>query len=508
MEEGTIDLAQTLFVPMKFDLPMNIQNGKVDGQITMSAEIGQTTHKDSFDFRVFAPPAPLSTKVAVYDPASQTADLLRRLGCSAHEWDQMTAEPLIVIGRSALMARPVLLRELEPFVRDGARVIVFIQDPQFMRDRLGLRVAWHMSRRVFPVSAHHPAMAGLDALDLSDWAGSSTLLEPYPNGTWEKPFPFDYEPPMAFYGWRWGGRGAVASASVEKPHKGSWRPILEEEFDLAYSSLMELDYGKGRLIWCMLDLEDHAAEDPAALQLAGQIVHYAQRAPLMPQARKTFYIGDDDGAILLNDLGLLYEKTNAIPAGADLVVIGQDTGLSDAALGAYVRGGGKVLVLPRSGVSLPLGGTQKKVDSFHGSLAVPDWPETRGLSKSDLRWRTDAAAWVIASGGDVGADGLLARKALGEGVLMYCQLDPNRFEADVYTYFRFTRWRQTRALCQVLANMGGQFAADSLIFTAIPASAATQLWTYEPVKQPSGFYSSDYRSDFVLGDDPYRYYDW
>lgn len=505
---GVLDLAQTLFLPIKFSAPGHINGAKVDGHITLSAEIGQATHEDRFDFRVFAPPAPLSTKLAVYDPAGQTTELLRRLGCSVHEWDQVTAEPLIAIGRSALMARPVLLRELEPFVRAGARVIVFIQDPEFIRNRFGLRVAWHMSRRAFPVSASHPVTARLDALDLRDWAGSSTLLEPYPNGTWEKPFAFDYEPPMALYGWRWGGRGALATASVEKPHKSSWRPIIESEFDLAYSPLMELDYGKGRLIWCMLDLEDHAAQDPAAWQLASQIMHYAQMAPLASKARKTVYIGDNEGAILLNDLGLLYEKATSIAADADLVVIGSGAGPSDRALGAFIRRGGKALVLPRSGESLPLDGRQKKVKNFHGSLNVPNWREARGLSKSDLRWRTDMEAWVIASGGEVGADGLLARKVLGDGVLIYCQLDPNRFDADIKTYFRFTRWRQTRALCQVLANLGGQFKADSLIFTAIPASAATDLWTFEPVKQPSGFYHSDYRDDYILGDDPYRYYNW
>ena len=507
-KQGTIDLAQTLFVPITFNAPLHIKGPKVDGQITMSVKIGQATHEDRFAFRVFAPPAPLSSELAVYDPAGKTTELLRRLGYSVHEWDQVTADPLMVIGRSALIGRPDLLRELEPFVQNGARVIVFIQDPEFMRNRLGLRVAWDMSRRVFPVAASHPVMAGLDATDLSDWAGSSTLLEPYPNGTWEKPFGYDYETPMALYGWRWGGRGAVASAPVEKPHKGSWRPILEDEFDLAYSPLMELDYGKGRLIWCMLDLEDHAAKDPAALQLAGQIMRYAQTAPLRPKAGRTVYIGDDASTKLLDDLGLLYEKAAAIQADADLVVVGSINGPSDETLNAFVQGGGKVLVLPRSGESLPLGGTQKKVGSFHGSLNVPDWPQARGLSESDLRWRTDTEAWLIASGGDVGADGLLARKVLGKGVLVYCQLDPNRFDADVKTYFRFPRWRQTRALCQVLSKLGGRFAADKLIFTAIPASAATRPWTFEPVRQPSGFYSSDYRDDFALGDDPYRYYNW
>ncbi|MGD0497896.1 MAG: beta-galactosidase [Bryobacteraceae bacterium] len=507
-KEGTIELAQTLFAPIAFDAPDRINGAKVDGQITMSAKIGDAAHEDRFAFRVFAPPAALSGEVAVYDPAGKTTELLRRLGCTVRQWDEATAEPVIAIGRSALISRPDMLRELEPFVRNGARVIVFTQDPEFMRNRLGLRVAWHMSRRVFPVSANHPATQGLDGADLSDWAGSSTLLEPYPNGTWEKPFAFNYEPPMALYGWRWGSRGAVASGSVEKPHKGSWRPIMESEFDLAYTPLMELDYGKGRLICCTLDLEDHAAKDPAALQLASQIMHYAQTAPLAPKASKTAYIGDDAGAKLLDELGLLYERASAIPADAELVVIGSGDGPSDASLNAFVQSGGKVVVLSRSGESLPLGGAQKKVDSFHGSLNVPDWPEARGLSASDLRWRTDAEAWLIASGGEVGADGLLARNVLGKGVLLYTQLDPNRFDADNKTYFRLTRWRQMRALCQALANLGGQFAADKLIFTVIPASAATQPWVFEPVKQPSGFYSSDYRDDYIAGDDPYRYYNW
>ncbi|MGD0498044.1 MAG: glycoside hydrolase family 2 TIM barrel-domain containing protein [Bryobacteraceae bacterium] len=507
-KQGTIDPAQTLFAPIKFDAPDHIAGAKADGLIDMSSKIGEATHEDRFAFRVFAQPAPLTGSIAVYDPAGKTTELLRRLGCTVHEWDRVTAEPLIAIGRSALIGRPDLLREIEPFVQNGARAIVFAQDPEFMRNRLGLRVAYHMSRRVFPVSDTHAAAKGLDATDLSDWAGSSTLLEPYPNGTWEKPYFFNYEPPMAHFGWRWGSRGAVCSGSVEKPHKGSWRPILESEFDLAYSPLMELDYGKGRLVWCMLDLEDHAAKDPAALQLAGQIMSYVQTAPLTSKASKTVYIGDDAGAKLLDELGLVYEKASSIPAGAEVVVVGGGSGPSDSSLNAFVQGGGKALVLPRSGESLPLGGAQKKVDSFHGSPNVPDWPEARGLSASDLRWKTDAEAWLVASGGDIGADGLLARKVLGRGVLMYCQLDPNRFDADNKTYFRFTRWRQTRALCQVLANLGGQFAADKLIFTIIPASAATEPWKFEPVKQPSDFYSADYRDDFILGDDPYRYYCW
>jgi hypothetical protein len=40
--------------------------------------------------------------------------------------------------------------------------------------------------------------------------------------------------------------------------------------------------------------------------------------------------------------------------------------------------------------------------------------------------------------------------------------------ADEKTYFRFTRWRQTRALSQVLANLGASFTADERYFSPRP----------------------------------------
>jgi len=57
-----------------------------------------------------------------------------------------------------------------------------------------------------------------------------------------------------------------------------------------------------------------------------------------------------------------------------------------------------------------------------------------------------------------------------------------------------TRWRQTRALAQLLANLGATFSADKYA-----ASLA---------KNPSGLYHADYRPDFESGDDPYRYFRW
>jgi beta-galactosidase len=172
---------------------------------------------------------------------------------------------------------------------------------------------------------------------------------------------------------------------------------------------------------------------------------------------------------------------------------------------------------------------------FSGSLSVPDWPEARGLSASDLRWRThlDAPPWVVSASADIGADGLIGRKVIGKGVVVFCQVDPDRFHADEKTYFRYTRWRATRAVAQLLANLGASFTLDGRIFERFdeaafvangglpdsladrPGPQATGVerapMSRSPKprgNEPPGYYYPDYRTDFPMGDNPYRYYRW
>jgi beta-galactosidase len=84
-----------------------------------------------------------------------------------------------------------------------------------------------------------------------------------------------------------------------------------------------------------------------------------------------------------------------------------------------------------------------------------------------LRWRSAAPAWIVAAGEgwQIAADGLLARRVVGNGVMLWSQIDPTILPADEKTYFRFTRWRQTRALSQVLANLGASFRTDERFFS-------------------------------------------
>jgi beta-galactosidase len=237
---------------------------------------------------------------------------------------------------------------------------------------------------------------------------------------------------------------------------------------------MELDCGQGRLLVCTLDLEDHVALDPAARRMARRVIDYALHRPLSPQASKVVYLGDAAGAAWLDRIGVSYQQSASLDTGAGLLLIGPDAAIDSATLNAYLEKGGKAFLLPQSQAEGWLGVTLKPAAAqFAGSLSAPDWPEARGLSASDLRWRSylDSPPWVVTAGADIGAAGLIGRKMVGKGVVVFCQVDPDRFHADEKTYFRYTRWRATRAVAQLLANLGAGFPADRRIFHPM------DLWT-------------------------------
>ena len=460
---GTLAVGETRLSPLAAPLPLRSPGPAVDGQIALAAEIGGRAQADTFSFRVYCPAAQTAlVPVTVFDPQGKTTALLRSLDYRPVPSDlpgSLNPAPgnnFLVVGRTALSSGAVSPASLESFVQKGGRLLVMAQDPDWVRDHLGLRVSRQQSRRVFPLTPGDPAWPGVDAEDLRDWNGSSTLLDPYPHDTRALPP----------YFWRWGNRHVVTSGAFEKPHMTSWRPLFECEFDQAYTPLMEMDYGRGRITLCAFDFEDHAALDPAAARLARMVVERARTLPLVPKSASVVYVGGAGGRALLDEVGCRCTVAAGIPPGAALVIVGPDAALDTAKLRSYVSSGGRVLVMPSSASAGLFGETRAHRDAFGGSLAVPGWPEARGLSASDLHWKADAPADVLSAGPgvEVGADGLLGRLPLGRGEVVFSQIDPDRFDVDHKTYFRLTRWRQTRAFCQVLSNLGAGFAADSDVF--------------------------------------------
>ena len=522
---GKLAISEIRKVPIDMLMPTVRAGNKAEGQIVLDATIGEAIHEDRFAFRVFGKVNPARGEIAIVDPEGLTGKMLKKLGYNTRVWNGGAA-PLVVVGRNAFKETPAIVTKLESFVREGGRLLIFSQDPDWMQQALGLRLCPKVTRNVFTLP-NSPVTQGIDDNDLKNWTGESTLIEAKPK------YKGDYlrgnEGEQPYAGWHWGNRGGVSSAPIEKPHRSGWTPLLECEFDLAYTPLMELNYGQGRMIVCTLDLEDHAALDPAARLIAGHIIDYGLHAPLKPRAGKVIYLGNDKGATWLDKIGVSFKRSGTLDKSAGLILIGADATIDQAALNAYLEQGGKAFFLPRTQGDGPLGITLKQAaKDFAGSRSVPDWPEAKGLSMSDLRWRSypDTLPYLLGDGAEIGANGLLARKIVNKGVAIFCQIDPDGLNVDQKTYLRYTRWRATRAVAQLLANLGASFAVDSMFFHPLkPEPNPNRMWIAPsgdmsgiqatphipnnlpaPASAKVGYYYPDYRTDFEMGDNPYRYY--
>lgn len=447
---GTIGAAGKLLLPAEFKLPA--ADGKRDAELRLSARIGGNSHCDTFKLRIFPPrPAPAEPEISVWDPKGDTARFLKSAGYRVQSAERPPAPPaLLVIGRDSLAAGQPLPPGFGKFVADGGTLLIMAHKSHGGEFRYGRFV----QRQVFPVDDASPVVAGLDREDLRDWRGSGTLIEAYPATTSVR---------QIEWGWHWGNRGSVVSRSIEKPHHGGWTPLLESDFDLQYTPLMELARGRGGVIACQLDFEDNLA-DPAAMRLFDNLIGYARNRKFTPRSRRTVYLGDADGKKLPASFGLAFKAVDAIPPDAGLILVGAGAQTTRAELEAAVKRGAKVAVLgPEPAVRL-FGLELEKKTQHRGSLNPPAWPETAGMSASDLRWRSPLDAMLLKPqpGLEIGADGQLGRIALPGGAVIISLLDPERADAVKLPFWRFTRWRQTRALNQLIANLGGEFETDRL----------------------------------------------
>ena len=486
--DGEIASATNVLLPISFSAPAAVNAEKADGEIVLEATIGDRTSSDKFPFCVFPADVEPLPKVCVYDPVGKTGTLLKSLGVDTVPWDNEAVRGdrvVLVVGRTALSGSNVPFAALDKFATDGGHVLVMSQESDWMHKVAGFRMNRQVSRRFFPVMTDHPVTRGLTARDLQDWAGSGTLIEDRPT--------YDLHA-FVDYSWHWGNQGSLSCAAVEKPHLSGWTPVLEGEFDLAYSPLMQLADGKGTITLCTLDLEDQAGADPVAELLTRRLLR--QVAAWHPAARrKTVLLGSDDDANLLKDLGLNFDREDALPSPNALAVIGAGAKVTAAELTAFATEGGNVLVLAANSGRNILGTSVADQSGFYGVTAFESSASGpfAGLSVSDLHFKAPTSWPVLAGDSSAQAGGLLSVRTAGAGMIIEEQLEPRRLNAEKLPYFRFTRWRQTRALSQIITNLGGTFAADENLF-------------HPNAKQ--SLYHPDYNPHVWDGDDPGRYYRW
>ena len=463
--EGRLAPGETVFEPIRFSAPA-VLAAPTDGELRLSVRWEGKAEPaiDTFALRAHPRDAEPAPTVHAWDPAGETSAWLRSLGVEVRPLAAGAGLPpkneVLVVGRRAYGRGP-LPPGLAEWVAEGGRLVTFAQEPEALR-AAGWRVHRYVSRQVWPVATQraHPILDGLDERDLRDWRGAGTLVPPI-----EAPEPGDgvmHDKPRWPY--RWGNRGSVASGLLEKPHRSAWTPILEGEFDLAYSPLLELRHGRGLALQTQLDLEDRPEEPMAALLTRRVLRHAAQwRAP-EERADGVVYMGGERGGELLRGLGLEFADNASIGPETGLVIVGPEQPVRDASLRGFVERGGRVLFLARLPGALPFG-TSGAEGAWHGVAPgeLPDWPEARGLSVSDLRVRVETQVPLLKGGPatEVAGGGVLGRFRVGAGSVVFFQLPPDALPAETKTYYRYSQWRLTRALAQVIANLGGRFSLDA-----------------------------------------------
>jgi beta-galactosidase len=473
-------------VPITFALPALDQraNGEIRLKVTQD---GREFSTDLFRFQVIPRPTQAAARtVLLWDPAGDS-DWVRACGVTAAVWQPgqpLNATDLLIIGRNALSGVPTL-----PFTADdlnrGLTVIVLEQQRDALR-RFGFRAEETVSRRLFARRPNHPLLRGLEPADLADWRGSATLV---PDVT-----PLDLNParPRCMH---WGNYGAVASVLIETPHHGAFTPIVDGEFDLRYTPLLEWRCGAGRVLFSQFDLTARVGTDPVASTLAHNLVDIA-RTPTRPANRQAVYIGGPQGQAFVARLQLdvdLKGSVRRLPLDA-VVILGEvaatDARTTRRALDRFVESGGCVLSLPKTQTALDAllpftVGTQRRsahrVDDAASVIAtIGD-----GLGPADLHWRDFGTFDLFTAAGQppgarVLGQGFFLQVPQGKGRWLLSQVDPQPFEDAVagtvsllaewpepgYSndgsrkadlpkpWLRLTRQRIDRLYAQLIANLG------------------------------------------------------
>lgn len=394
---------------------------------------------------------------ALYDPEGKSADWLRSLGVNAvpvktrAELTRARAEVLVI-------AREGLAGEL-PFGADdvarGLRVLVLEQKPSAL-ESVGLRIQDIVTRYAFPRDLSHEALRGLSAADLANWRGEPDLLPKTREGM--KPWPLARPP-------HWGNQGAVASVVIETPAHAAFTPLVDAEFDLAYSPLLEWRHGRGGAIFSQFDITGRTSFDPVARRLALNLVRALDRPYETASNLRVRYAGDDAGWDYVKRIEMASDRltgaTRLDPA-ADLLVVGPGSWTAGATRAAeFASEGGTVLVLPQP--SDALAGFKTAV--VKAARARPDAdPLLRGVGPQMLAWRTFVdqsrfAAEGQPAGSRVLLDGLVLEQKRGPGRIVFTQLDWTAF-AERTPNLEKPWWHTVQFHRQLLANIGARTAND------------------------------------------------
>lgn len=243
---------------------------------------------DTFPITVF-PSAkklelPAEIKTMLFDPVGDTRRLLEKAGVPFEMLGANLPRPegrLLIVGRNALKdkANNVKLGALQDSmgyglavsIGQGLRVLVF---EQAVDNLWGLKTEQTRWRQSFIRAPGHLVLSGLQDQDFHYLKGHSDLVDPYPpaplptaNRVAESRFP------------EWGNDNVVVTYALRKPQKGAARALVDCGFDLQEAAVLEVAAGKGRMIFCQVDVTGRYGTDPVSTRLVNNLLSYIASVP-------------------------------------------------------------------------------------------------------------------------------------------------------------------------------------------------------------------------------------
>ncbi len=354
-------------IPFRFQM-----NEPGEYELRFQANGGGSICRDSFRLTAFAAPEqPVFRKtVRLYDTAGKTEKLLQKLGIPFTR-DLSVKTETVVVG--ALSLDETFLTEarkigLEQQIRSGTSLLVFAQKPdspmkQYLEER--------RTRNVFVKDSGHPILQGLPAQAFAQWRGEPDKTAPYPRtGTSATNGRFMH----------WGSRGTVATFVQDS---GRFRVLLDCDADLSRSALLENFIGDGRILFCMLDLEERLGLEPMADELAVRLFHYLENPEKLLCGNAAFS-GSAKTARLLEQLGFAIPVSAGIPEECELLIVDSECRIPLSELRAFAERGKTVLLLKPNASQAEL--LHSAIQTEQVRLAKSRAPEkwTRGLGNSDF----------------------------------------------------------------------------------------------------------------------------
>ena len=252
--------------------------------IKLNVKAGEYDLIDTFQISVFPKqPLPLlKSKIYLYDPIGDTKSILHKAGIKAEEvYGRIPEEGIFIIGRKVLEKEEYfknlvswqtskLFYGIDPAISEGLKVLIFEQP---LKNVLGLTAEERRWRRAHITAPKHKVFKGLKEGDFYYLKGDSDLTIDFPDPG--PPPKIGYAHPERF--WMFGNDNVVTTFPLIKPQKGAYRALLSSGFDLMETPLVEFAIGKGRIIFCQVDVTNRYGDDPISTILVNNILEYLDK---------------------------------------------------------------------------------------------------------------------------------------------------------------------------------------------------------------------------------------